>query len=158
MLSCPSICCTTRKSAPFSTRWVANECRKVWGEMFLVMPAIFICSFIIVKIITLESLPPLRLRNSVPSDSRLYWANSFPDRCVILLMVISAELSPGEIPPSKAISPEVMPSTVILFWPLSSSPDTPLFTGCLWLECFPLVPFVADAVSTAVLNSQLPTR
>ena len=32
MLACPSIICTARRSASWSTRWVANACRRTCGE------------------------------------------------------------------------------------------------------------------------------
>ncbi len=33
--------CTLRRSAPFSSRWVAKEWRRVWGEISFAIPAIF---------------------------------------------------------------------------------------------------------------------
>ena len=37
-LSCPSISCTNLMSAPFSMRWVANECLNVCGEISFLTP------------------------------------------------------------------------------------------------------------------------
>ena len=63
MLSCPSMTCTARRSAPPSTRWVAKECRKVCGLIVWLHPAFRARSWIIRKTITRVSCFPLLLRN-----------------------------------------------------------------------------------------------
>src|SRR4029453_8930057 len=38
-LAWPSISCTARRSAPWSSMWVAHECRSTWGVSLSAMPA-----------------------------------------------------------------------------------------------------------------------
>ncbi len=53
--------------APPSSRWVANEWRKVWGLMCFVMPARAAACLMMVKSITRVSLPPRLLRKTASS-------------------------------------------------------------------------------------------
>ena len=67
MDSCPNIICIDRKSAPFSSKCVANECLKVCG--LIVFPKFILAAnpLIIVKIMARVSCFPRRFKKRVSS-------------------------------------------------------------------------------------------
>ena len=67
MFSCPSISCTTLRSAPCSIRWVANECLNVCGEISLRMPAARVYFLTILNRDTLLMDFPNLFRNTMSS-------------------------------------------------------------------------------------------
>ena len=71
ILSCPIITWIVLKSAPFSSKWVAKECLKVWGLIFFDMPAFSPKFLINVKIIALVNFLPFLFRKTTSDGSFL---------------------------------------------------------------------------------------
>ena len=72
MLSCPNMAWMARRLAPPSKRWVANECRNVWGLMLFFSPMRSANSFIIWNTMMREMFFPNRLMNTKSSYSGVF--------------------------------------------------------------------------------------
>ncbi len=64
MLACPSNVCTLRRSAPPSSRCVANECRSLWGDDGFAIPAALAYRVISFHAACRVSAPPRGERNT----------------------------------------------------------------------------------------------
>ena len=110
---CPSNSCTARKSAPLSSRCVANECRSVWGEIDESSPAWSKYLLNLRRTDRVEIRPPSRLMKSGDCVS--------PPRPTRSRIAIHSLMARSACDPSGTIRSRLPLPRTIKAWPDSST-------------------------------------